>query len=214
MRLVLISDTHGYHEELDIPQGDVLIHAGDLTRRGGVDEVEEFGRWLTALPHPHKLVIAGNHDWCFQVEPTAARRALGEVTYLQDSGTAIRGLRFWGSPWQPEFMNWAFNLPRGGPLAEKWADIPEDTDVLITHGPPLGVLDIVRDGTAAGCEDLSRRLDSVRPALHVFGHIHEARGSHQAAQTLFVNASIGFTNHGPIVVDILDGRATRCDAWA
>ena len=101
MRLVCISDTHNRHGALDVPEGDVLLHAGDLTAQGTREEIEAFGAWLAARPHPHKVVIAGNHDWLFQREPQAAVEALGTATYLQDSGVTIGGLRFWGSPWQP-----------------------------------------------------------------------------------------------------------------
>src|SRR5205085_2391850 len=131
-------DTHTFQTDLDpVPEGDVFVHAGDLCRAGRLSELAGVAEWMRALPHKHKVVIAGNHDWCFVREPAAALELLGPtVLYLQDSGTVIDGVRFWGSPWQPAFNNWAFNLPRGSALAEKWALIPEGTDVLITHGPP------------------------------------------------------------------------------
>jgi len=96
--------------------------------------------------------------------------------YLENSGVEIDGVKFWGSPWQPEFFNWAFNLPRGRRLAEIWALIPDDTEVLITHTPPYGILDRVDSGEHVGCEDLRRALQRVKPKVHVFGHIHEDRG--------------------------------------
>jgi Icc-related predicted phosphoesterase len=188
-RVVLVSDTHGFHD-FDVPAGDVLVHAGDLTGRGRLRELEEANRWLASLPHPVKIAIAGNHDFCFQDEPAAARRALTAAIYLQDEGVEAAGLRFWGSPWQPWFYDWAFNLERGPALAEKWAQIPEDVDVLVTHGPPAGILDQTSDARAVGCADLLRRVAIVKPALHVFGHIHEARGALWKGPTLFVNASV------------------------
>src|SRR5512138_2110321 len=98
MRLVAVADTHMFHRELAVPDGDVLVHAGDLCRRGDLEELAEAARWLASLPHALKVVVAGNHDWPFQREPERARAALGDgVIYLQDSGATVGGLRFWGS---------------------------------------------------------------------------------------------------------------------
>lgn len=195
VRIVAISDTHDRHDGLALPPGDVLIHGGDFTSRGRVEEVVSFLRWFAGRPHPHKILIAGNHDWLFERDPALARELLSEhaprVVYLEDSGASIQGLRFWGSPYQPEFFDWAFNLPRGPGLAQRWALIPSDTDVLITHGPPLGVLDLCADGRRVGCEALAAELSSrLRPRLHVFGHIHEAYGVAETHATTFANASV------------------------
>ena len=140
MRIVAVADTHLYQADLGaIPDGDVFVHAGDLCRRGTLQELEQVVLWMRALPHANKIVVAGNHDWCFAREPEAARALLGEtIVYLQDSAAVIDGVSFWGSPWQPRYRNWAFNLERGAPLAEKWSLIPSGTDVLVTHGPPRG----------------------------------------------------------------------------
>jgi predicted phosphohydrolase len=189
LTLVCVGDTHGYHGETAVPDGDILVHAGDLTRYGDLADVEEFDRWLGSLPHPHKLVIAGNHDWCFQTHPAEARRRLTNAVYLQDGAAGVAGLKFYGSPWQPWFLDWAFNLPRGPDLAAKWGLIPDDTDVLVTHGPPFGVLDRTRRGERVGCADLLARVRTMRPRLHVFGHIHEAAGVARDGDTLFVNAA-------------------------
>src|SRR5262245_57714244 len=140
-RIVCISDTHTRHEELEMPPGDILVHAGDLTDLGDETDVVDFDRWLGTLPYPHKIVIAGNHDFLFERDPVRARRLITNAVYLQDSEVEVEGLRFWGSPWQPWFYDWAFNLARGEPLAAKWRLIPEQTDVLITHGPPAGICD-------------------------------------------------------------------------
>lgn len=188
MRIVCLSDTHGHHADLDVPDGDLFVHAGDFTRRGRPEEVRAFGRFLAALPHRHKVVVAGNHDFLFQDEPERARELLGDVTYLEDSGVTIEGLEVWGSPWQPWFHDWAFNLPRGGPIAEKWALVPESTHVLVTHGPPHGTLDRTWLRKRVGCEELTRALARIRPRLHVFGHIHEDHGHLESNGTLFVNA--------------------------
>ena len=122
-RLVLISDTHGRHG-FAVPEGDVLIHAGDLSMRGELAEIELFDACLASLPHEHKVVIAGNHDFCFEHASAAARACLSHALYLEDEAAEVAGLRLFGSPWQPWFFNWAFNLARGEPLRKKAAIRP------------------------------------------------------------------------------------------
>lgn len=190
----MMSDTHGLHEKVDVPEGDILLHAGDLTNRGLLPEVSEFNRWIGTLPHRHKVVIAGNHDLPFERWPDVSRGLLTNCHYLQDEEIEIEGLRIYGSPWQPEFFNWAFNLKRGRRLAEKWAKIPEGIDILMTHGPPHGILDRTEEGQWVGCKDLRVRVEFIKPAFHLFGHIHEAYGALgpgvDGGSTTFVNASI------------------------
>jgi Icc-related predicted phosphoesterase len=200
--LVLMSDTHGYHGSLDVPMGDILIHAGDLTQTGSLEELEEANAFLAGLPHRHKVVICGNHDFCFERDPVRARAALTAATYLQDSAVVVEGIKIWGSPWQPWFYDWAFNLKRGPAIAAKWALIPKDTDILVTHGPPYGIGDQTSHGERAGCEDLLARIEKVRPKLHVFGHIHEGAGIYRRPGTTFVNAATD-EGSGPV----------RCLAW-
>lgn len=205
--IVCVSDTHGRHDRLAVPDGDVLVHAGDLTLHGSLDDVTRFDDWLSSLPHRHKVVVCGNHDWCFQRTPAEARRRLRNAIYLEDEAAVVEGLRFYGSPWQPWFLDWAFNLPRGPELAAKWALIPGDTDVLITHGPPAGVLDLTKRGDRVGCADLLNRVHEVRPKLHVFGHIHEAAGVERVGATLFVNASAYTARDRAVVVRYEGGWA-------
>jgi Icc-related predicted phosphoesterase len=193
MRIVCISDTHSRHDQIEVPSGDVLIHAGDSTIVGHVEEIAKFNYWLGRLPHPHKILIAGNHDWLFEKEPALAESLVTHAHYLRDSAVVIEGLKFYGSPWQPRFMHWAFNLSRGAEIKRKWDLIHEDTDVLVTHGPPHGILDLVprdRIGTFenTGCEELALAVKRIRPKLHVFGHIHEGYGVTQKSGTTFVNA--------------------------
>lgn len=191
MRLLIVSDTHGKHREIDMPDGDVFIHAGDMSMKGRMSEISAVGEWLQALPHRHKIVVAGNHDFAFELSRGLAAKALGEgVTYLEDSGVTIEGIRFWGSPWQPWFYDWAFNLYPGPALAQKWALIPPSTDVLITHGPPRNILDEVGKGEHAGCVDLAARLDDLSVRVHAFGHIHESSGLLEQDGRVYVNASI------------------------
>lgn len=206
LRIVCLSDTHGLHAQIQVPDGDILVHAGDLTKRGGLGELQEAADWLRSLPHSHKVVIAGNHDFCLEQQPEKARELLHGLTYLEDESCHCAGLKIYGSPWQPWFHDWAFNLRRGEPLRKVWAQIPEDADIVITHGPPQGILDRCFDGREVGCQDLFERLEVVRPRLHVFGHIHEAYGQVQVGETLYVNASSCTLQYRavqtPIVVDL------------
>ena len=215
LRFVCLSDTHNLHDQIEVPDGDVLIHAGDFTGRGYEQEVASFGRFLSQLPHRDKVVIAGNHDFLFEKQPELALDLLGGVTYLQDSGAEIAGLRLWGAPWQPWFKNWAFNLHRGDPIAAKWNMIPDDTDILITHGPAYGILDRTFDGSVVGCEDLGLAIERVQPLLHICGHIHEGHGLVEKDGVLFVNASICNIRYrpanAPIVLDWDGKRLTQVE---
>ncbi|WP_419191276.1 metallophosphatase domain-containing protein [Saltatorellus ferox] len=207
--MVCLSDTHGMHDEIVVPEGDLLIHAGDLTGRGTSREVTRVAEWLADLNHRHKLVIAGNHDFLFESDSERGRALIESAgaTYLQDEGVEIDGVHFWGSPWQPWFHDWAFNLARGEPLRRVWAKIPPATDVLITHGPPFGMLDrVARTNEPVGCEALTERLRELDVRLHVFGHIHEAYGVDVALDgRLSINASIATLRYEPtqepVVVD-------------
>lgn len=209
MRLVFASDTHSLHQMLHVPDGDVFIHCGDFSGKGDAKDVSRFGRWLTQLPHKRKVVVAGNHDLALESRPEAAALLGAGVDYLFDSGVLIGNVKFWGSPWQPRFNNWAFNLDRGEPLREKWALIPKDLDVLVTHGPPLGILDLNAEGRPIGDADLADRVLAVRPLVHAFGHIHECGGRViSRVGTIFANASIldgsyAFA-HPCRVIDILE----------
>lgn len=198
LSLVAISDTHGHHRKLSIPPGDVLIHAGDITRHGNVAELEDFNDWLGALGHRHKLVIAGNHDFCFERDRRAAAARLTNAVYLQDEAVTLDGLRFYGSPWQPWFFDWAFNLKRGPEIRARWDLIPPDTDVLITHGPPLGHGDRVARGEQVGCQDLLEVVERITPRVHIFGHIHEAAGVTSNGRTTFVNACSCNLRYAPV----------------
>ena len=206
-RIVLLSDTHNCNEQISVPDGDILIHAGDATNRGQVDEIADFNEWFSGFPHKHKIFVAGNHDWLFETRPKYARSLLAKnVVYLQDSAVEISGLKIYGSPWQPRFFDWAFNLNRGGEMAEKWKLIPNEVDILITHGPPFGILDETPRGDFAGCEELRKRVEEIRPQLHVFGHIHFGYGETEKFGVRFVNASNCdedyLPTNLPIVVDL------------
>lgn len=215
-RIVFISDTHTLHDDLVLPKGDIIVHAGDVASRGSISEVKEFLEWFSKLPYTYKIFIAGNHDFAFERYLDVMTNLLQEfpdVIYLQDSAVTVDDIKFYGSPWQPEFYNWAFNLPRGKRLAEKWAMIPDDTDVLITHGPPATILDYtVRDQVNVGCVDLLNYVNEVKPKIHVFGHIHESYGYRHINGTTFINASTCTLRYNPtnppVVVDF-DGKSVE-----
>lgn len=203
MRIVAVADTHTFEADLgEIPDGDVFIHAGDMVRAGTLDEMAAIGEWVCSLPHRHKLIVAGNHDWCFARDREAAALLFPGCVYLEDSAVEIEGVRFWGSPWQPEFHDWAFNLPRGRPLAEKWVLIPDDTDVLITHGPPAGYGDTVITAGRAGCADLLEAARRVKPRLHLYGHIHQDGGYWIEGEIGFANVTTWECERAPSVFDI------------
>lgn len=196
--LVCMADVHNF-TDFHVPAGDILIVAGDLTGKGTVTEAARFLHWMSSLPHQHKVVVAGNHDFLFERDHALASsmvRAAG-IEYLQDTGLEIMGLKFWGSPWQPWFHNWAFNV-RGPSIKKYWDLIPDDTDVLVTHGPPKGILDLIPDGQHVGCPELTEAVQRIKPKLHVFGHIHHSHGRLDTDQTVFVNAAVCSEAYRPV----------------
>jgi len=193
MKIVALSDTHGMHRKFKIPDGDLFIHAGDFTNVGELEQVKDFNDWLGELPHLHKVVIAGNHDLSLERAPEITEKMLTNCTYLRDSGITLPpmekfddaggyydDIKIWGSPYTPYFMSdfWAFH--KRGLAAQKayWEQLPEDLDILITHGPPNRVLDLTVEGDYAGDYALSAKLSSLEnpPRYHIFGHIHEGYG--------------------------------------
>ncbi|WP_114416922.1 metallophosphatase domain-containing protein [Marinospirillum perlucidum] len=181
MRLVMLSDTHGRHRDIQVPGGDLLIHAGDFSSGHSWEELEEFADWFRAQPHAHKVVVAGNHDLLMESDPEAGQRLFaGWAHYLKDKALTLEGIQIYGSPWTPRFFDYAFMLPRGSALAECWRKIPEATQLLITHGPAQGLGDLTFTGVRAGCEALTKRLKQLEQLkLHLFGHIHEGHGIYQ-----------------------------------
>ena len=195
MKITFISDTHTKHKQLDLPGGDILIHAGDIMNSGySKSDIHTFCEWFEAQDYKHKIFIAGNHDRMFENHPLESNTIVNkyDVTYLQDDEHLIDGVKLYGTPWQPEFCNWAFNLPRRGDgLMAKWGAIPKDTDILITHGPAYGHLDVSGyGGQNVGCELLRESLDKVKPLIHVFGHIHGSAGYKFDGTTHYFNASV------------------------
>jgi len=191
MKLTFISDTHSLHRQIKLSGGDLLIHAGDVCNRGTEGEVLAFIQWFEKQDYVHKIFIAGNHDWFFEeYSDNYIRKLLPEsIYYLNDSGIEINKVKFWGSPIQPTFFNWAFNRERGAEIDQHWQKIPSDTDILITHGPPFGILDKTVGNLNVGCEMLRKKVDALQPKIHVFGHIHESRGILEQNNTTFINAA-------------------------
>ena len=223
-RIVCVSDTHMAKPEL--PAGDILIHSGDLTSRGTQAETVEMLEWLAEHPHAHKILVAGNHDFFFDKDAPASYRSWSlartrdpndvladypNITYLQDGAADAGGLKLYGSPWQPYYFGWAFNYPEfdDQPFARRlWSKIPTGTQILVTHTPPLGVLDSTYpNDSRKGCPELLKRLGFLTSLrLHAFGHIHEAYGRSGSSNLTFVNASIMTREYqplnAPIVVDL------------
>ena len=185
--LTIIADTHGLHDEIKLQKGTLLIHAGDITKYGTEEEVIDFLQWFTKQPFKYKIFIAGNHDLFLEECSAAKRKKLipEGIIYLQNSGVEIEGLKIWGSPVTPYFLGMAFNARPGKDIKKIWNKIPLDTDILITHGPPKGILD---DGF--GCAELLNTVIAVQPKIHCFGHVHGRNGMVTINQTLFINAAI------------------------
>lgn len=214
MRLVCISDTHSRHEKmLPIPDGDVLIHAGDCTGSGALPQLDDFTQWFGAHPHKHKLLVAGNHDFCFMKSryPEWSREMCEKrgIDYLQEEATTIDGLKFYGFPWQPIFHDMAFNARE----EERWRRlelVPDDTNVLITHGPALGIFDWIPDiAEHVGCFPLSKTIDRLlQLKAHVCGHVHEGYGmaTRESDGLKFANASSCTGRYkptnAPIIIDL------------
>ena len=203
MKITLISDTHNKHNQItsSLPGGDLLIHAGDISSMGYKHEIQQFCKWFNSLDnYDNKIFIAGNHDFGFQDKSNESKEIIDSykwIKYLQDEEMGLQigdgpMVKIYGSPWQPEFHNWAFNLPRNGwELEQKWNDIPEDTDILITHGPAHGYLDtVVGRYENLGCELLVNRIKKIKPKIHVCGHIHSGYGYVFDGDTHFINASV------------------------
>lgn len=197
LRIVAISDTHGYHKNLVIPDGDVLIHAGDWSHgRGSVRDTADLNAWLGTLPHAYKLITAGNHDMHVQSCPEIAKAMFTNAKLLIDESAVVDGRLFYFSPWTPTFYNWGYMADRGARIRAKWARIPVNTDILVTHGPPHGIRD--QCPQSVGCEELRESVFEIRPKLHIFGHIHEGAGVSHVAGITFANASICTGAYAPV----------------
>lgn len=210
MKIICISDTH--LRKFDLPEGDFLIHAGDALSYGSLQELKLFGEhqlkpWRERFG-ANILFVPGNHDRVLELplgqrilaEEYGIRCLIDEAAEVQyGPSDARKTLKIYGSPWQPRFFDWAFNLDRNSPaLKAKWDLIPSDLDVLITHGPPHGILDRTDRGVNAGCELLRVAVERVKPRYHIFGHIHRAYGLERVGETTFINAAVCGENYRPV----------------
>ena len=206
MKFTFISDTHNKHNNIDVGSGDILFHSGDATGHGSFGEIENFANWLAKQDYKHKVFTPGNHDFDFESKPEIYFKMFKElgIHLLIDEGVTLDGVKIWGSPVTPWFHDWAFNRARNGTevslykvdyIFPHWDMIPNDTDVLLTHGPPHEILDELQfingvpKGQFVGCEDLLKRVKEVKPKIHAFGHIHCGYGTKEKDGTLFINAS-------------------------
>jgi len=194
MKICIISDTHTKHKFLNYDlksiEADVIIHCGDMTGNGGIKAIEEFMEWFSNLDQfKYKICVAGNHDWLFERANLRAREAVPEnVTYLEDEEIIIGDIKFYGTPVQKHFCNWAFNRSEAK-MAQHWVAIPDDTDVVITHSPPYGIMDYVNyehQGSPSLYMEIVKRI---KPKIHCFGHIHEGYGVNVIDDINFINAS-------------------------
>ena len=213
VKIVTFSDTHNFHEVVEIPPCDILIFAGDYSSRGSKRDTELFLEWFTSQDQAvHKILIPGNHDLSFDPkfnDETSAHHWLQVLLikyrekfhYLENMSLELLGLKFWGSPITPDFYpeHWAFNMPRGEKINKIWTSIPNNTDVIITHGPCAFIGDYIPSQKLhVGCEDLYRRIEVLKPKLFVCGHIHEGYSKMIKNGTTFVNSSICNERYIPV----------------
>jgi predicted phosphohydrolase len=204
LTIVCLSDTHELHRELEVPNGDILIHAGDFTMFSkSVAATLDFSDWLEELPHRWKIVVPGNHEFFLASDPSR-RTLISNAIVLINEGVEVAGLKIWGSPTTP-LLGAAFGVSSPPDRTRLYAAIPDDVDILVTHGPAHGILD--RSPGAlhpAGCPQLLEAVTRLQPRLHVFGHVHGAHGMVSTEDTLFVNAALlgpdGDLDASPIVM--------------
>jgi Icc-related predicted phosphoesterase len=205
MDLVIISDTHELHREVEVPAGDLLIHAGDFTMFSkSYRQIEDYNDWLGELPHRWKLVVPGNHEFFLEADPTR-RALLDNATVLIEEAVTIAGLKIYGSPMTPLYGG-AFGKSSAADRAKHWARIPAGTNILITHGPPFGILDLSHgQSERMGDPELLTRVRQLKSLLlHSFGHVHGGYGMVEEGQVMFVNAALmglqGELDHPPVVL--------------
>ena len=194
MKFVCVSDFHTQYEKLTLPKiADVLIIAGDIGIDSSVYAVR-FTNWLDKQPFTYKIVIGGNHDGGLLDDSTINHVIDKNCIYLLDDYIEIEGIKIWGSPYTPTFNNWYFMADRGEEIRKHWNLIPEDVDIIVTHGPPYGILDTVeerKDNIHLGCDELVKAINRIKPVYHIFGHIHSSGGKIiKKERTTFINCSV------------------------
>lgn len=210
MKICIISDTHFRHNELVLPAADAIVHCGDFSATGSHRDHFEFSKWFGSLPYKHKLVSPGNHDRYSekQLHISKAIFADNECELLVDELKVIDGKRMYFSPWTPRYGRWSWMRERGEDIKKVWDGIPENLDLLVTHGPPWGTLDIsIYDAVHCGCEELMKAIEEKKPRFHAFGHIHFYGGRVQEiGDTTYVNAAVCDESYHPnnniVVIDL------------
>lgn len=203
IKIVAISDTHNAHDKVVIPPCDILIHAGDESFRGRKEEIEAFAAWFDKQPAKHLVWIPGNHSLGVEKHWPSSKYWLSDISprtnILMNSDVTLEGLKIWGSPVTPWFHDWAWNVWRGEAIKKYWDMIPVDTSIVVTHGPPFGILDRVDNESGnVGCQDLMDAMLRIKPKLHIFGHIHEGSGMQYFMDTMYINASIMDEDYEPV----------------
>ena len=216
MKILCISDTHGKHTLIKLQDADMIIHAGDCTnQRDSIlngPELEAFFKWFSSLPYKYKIYIPGNHDTSF---PKNYVQIPENIIVLSHREVEIEGVKIFGSPYTPEFgVGWAYNVDRSK-IQRYWEQIPKDIDIIVTHGPAKGIMDLTftKEGNLfqCGCKSLLNTIKDIKPKFHIFGHIHDESGIYNAGEfnvpkigTTFVNASVvnlrmEIVNHGVLI---------------
>lgn len=214
MLITAISDTHMHHKSLKGLEGDLIIFAGDATGQGLHSEITKMLQWYAKLPFEHKIFVPGNHDHGFEDNPAGYKQLCTDlgIKLLVHESTEINGIKIFGSPWTPYFNDWAFNAGatiieaahyRKPFIGDLWATIPADTNILVTHGPPYDILDLCADGRHVGCQELRKVVETIKPDLHFFGHIHHSAGQKHQNGTSFYNACVCDEKYRPTNLPII-----------
>lgn len=213
-KIVFISDTHGKHDNINIPACDFLCHCGDFTNLGKDGEIKNFCDWLSSLHHVrHKIVICGNHELGFNKYPDPKKKKLlkRSCIYLENSGIEIEGVKFWGTPNTLKFFNWEFMYDENT-LKQIFDKIPEDINILLSHGPPFSILDLNMRGDRCGSVSLLNRMQQINYDIVAFGHIHPSYGIkyNYDDNQVYINASICndvlMPINSPIEIELEDGQ--------
>jgi Icc-related predicted phosphoesterase len=206
LKIICISDTHDINYPA-LPDGDMVIHAGDVSLDGSAREVQHFVDWFRALPHPYKVFVGGNHDKSLEGLGLDFFDPGTGITYLNNNSVELGGFKIWGSPASRTYGRICAFMRDEDRLAHLYESIPDDTDIVITHQPPYGRQDMEADGIHLGSPSLTRAIERVQPLLHVFGHIHGGYGvALPYTDLLSVNAAqldVTYRKHNaPIVVEL------------
>jgi Icc-related predicted phosphoesterase len=194
MKIVALSDTHGNHLSVDIPEGDIIIHCGDFTRKSNYQEVMDFIQWYSELRFSHKILVAGNHDRFIEKRKQEFLEILNgrNIIYLENQSVQVDAYKLFGSPYTRIFGGiGSFTYSNEDEAREIWDIIPNGSDIIITHGPPEGFRDYSKtENKNTGCAVLLEHILKIKPAYHIFGHLHESYGIDSNEDTVFVNASL------------------------